>query len=206
METVVWKMALIALAAGGPVFLSGAQGQAPAATNAAARAGLRECPVGNAAATKYPEQVALITSADAEGKANIITVGWIMFCSGEPPMIAVSIGKTRYSHKLISAGKEFVCAFPGADLEREVLFCGTHSGKDVDKFKETGLTAAPAGTVKPPLIAECIANFECQVTAEMDAGDHTVFIGKIVKAWKAPERKEQRRLFSLGGRKFGGLP
>lgn len=167
---------------------------------------LIECGLGKAIARKFPEQIVLVTSVDTMGKPNIITMGWSMFCSGSPPMVAISVGKTRYSHKLISQTKEFVYTFPGEDLEKEMLYCGTHSGRDVDKFKETGLTAMEAKFVKPPLIEECVANFECQVVGEYDAGDHTIFVGKIVAAWISEKASDKRRLFSLGNKKFGGLP
>lgn len=167
---------------------------------------LIECEIGKAIARKYPEQIVLVTSVGAMGKPNIITMGWSMFCSGNPPMVAISVGKTRHSHKLISETKEFVYTFPGEDLEKEMLYCGTHSGRDVDKFKETGLKAVKARSVKPPLIEECIANFECQVVGEYDTGDHTIFVGKILAAWISEKARDKRRLFNLGSRKFGGLP
>ena len=166
---------------------------------------LIECKINKAILRKYPEQIVLVTSVDTMGKPNIITMGWSMFCSGDPPMVAISVGKTRYSHRLISQTKEFVYTFPGEDLEKEMLYCGTHSGRDVDKFKETGLTAVKAKLVKPPLIEECIANFECQVVGKHDAGDHTIFVGKIVAAWISEKARDKRRLFNLGT-KFGGLP
>jgi flavin reductase (DIM6/NTAB) family NADH-FMN oxidoreductase RutF len=196
-------MKILALVGSGTV---AAWGQGSAGTNATATAGLRECPIGEAIGAKYPEQTVLVTSVGPSNAPNIITLGWVMFCSGEPPMLAISVGKTRHSHKLIAETREFVCAFPGADLATEMLYCGTHSGRDVDKFKETGLTPVPAKKVQPPLIAECLANFECRVTAAVDAGDHTVFIGTIVAAWRSPDRQEQRRLFNLGKGQFRGLP
>ena len=49
----------------------------------------------------YPKQVLLLTSCDREGKPNILTVSWHMPVSLEPPQIAVSIGKARYTKKLI---------------------------------------------------------------------------------------------------------
>lgn len=91
---------------------------------------LIECNINKAILMKYPEQIVLVTSVDTIGKPNIITMGWSMFRSGSPPMIAISVGKTRYSHKLISQTKEFVYTFLGEDLEKEMLHCGTHSGRD----------------------------------------------------------------------------
>ena len=71
-----------------------------------------------------PERIVLVTSAPIIGPPNIITLGWQMRTSFEPPMLAISVGKTRYSHELISQGGEFVLAVPGIDIAEEVLFCG----------------------------------------------------------------------------------
>ena len=168
------------------------------------RGRLKECKLDEAVARKYPEQVVLATSVGKDGKPNIIALGWMMFCSGNPPMVAIAVGKARHSHKLLSEIRQFVCAFPGEDLEQEMLYCGTRSGRDVDKFKETGLTAGKAKVVAPPLIEECVANLECEVVHEYDSGSHSIFVGKIVAAWISEEGK--RRLYNLGGGKFAGLP
>ncbi|MDI6641544.1 MAG: flavin reductase family protein, partial [Elusimicrobiota bacterium] len=135
---------------------------------------MKEVSITEAWAKKYPEQIVFAVSCDETGKPNIIPLGWSMPTSHQPPLVAISVGNTRYSYKLISKTKEFVLSFPSEKMSKEVMFCGTHSGQDIDKFKETGLTALPAKTVKPPLIKECIVNFECKVVSELKTGDHTI--------------------------------
>lgn len=164
---------------------------------------MKEVSANEAWKRKYPESVVLVTSVDKEGNPNIIALGWSMCTSFVPPMVAISVGKTRYSHKLISESKEFVFTFPHEGMKDEVLYCGTHSGKKVDKFEETGLTAVPGKHVRPPLIEECLVNMECRVVGELDTGDHTIFAGKILTAYVS--EKSGKRLYSLGGDKLGGL-
>jgi len=164
---------------------------------------LREVTVGEAWARKYPERTVLAVSADKDGKANVITLGWNMPTSSRPPMAAISVGLTRYSHQLISEGGEFVLCFPSEDMEAAVRYCGTHSGREVDKFKETGLTPLPAKYVKPPLIGECVVNMECRVVGQLRTGDHTIFVGEILAAYLSEEKKKV--LFNLGNDKFGGF-
>jgi len=88
-------------------------------------------------------------------------------------------------------------------MAKEVLYCGTHSGREVDKFKETGLVAVPAKKVRPPLIEGCVANFECKVVGEIETGDHTIFVGEVVAAHVSEEKK--RRLYNLGNYKLAGI-
>ena len=132
---------------------------------------------------KRPERVVLVTVREEDGPGNIITLGWKMRTSFAPPMLAVSVGKNRYTHRLIEKEKEFVLAFPGESLAEAVLFCGTHSGQEVNKFKEAGLTALPASVVRAPLIEECVANFECRVIGKLGTGDHTIFAGEVLASW-----------------------
>ena len=56
--------------------------------------------------TKYPEQVAIAIAKDPQGKHNPIALGWVMQTSHSPPMLAFSVGLTRYSLGVIRAAKE----------------------------------------------------------------------------------------------------
>lgn len=178
----------------------------PKPTSHTSRWTLKECKVDEAILRKYPEQVVLVTSVDTNGKPNIITVGWTMFCSGTPPMVAIAIGKTRYSHDSILKSGCFGYAFPDAKLKQAMLYCGSQSGRNVDKFKETGLTAQPAKVIRAPLIAECPVNFECEVVHAYDSGSHTIFVGKLVAAWQADTNAIPPRLYNLGAGEFQALP
>jgi len=127
-----------------------------------------------------PERVVLAVTRGREGPADIIPLGWKMFTSFVPPMVAISVGLTRHSHKLLEECGEFVLAVPGEDLAAAVLFCGTRSGRDTDKFRETGLTPLPAKVIRPPLITEALVNLECIVRGTLRTGDHTIFAGEVV--------------------------
>ncbi len=78
-------------------------------------------------------------------------------------MVACAIGRTMYSAEIILQTGEFVINVPPQELKRQIYFCGFHSGRDVDKFKETGLTPLPARHVDVLIIAECVAHIECHV-------------------------------------------
>ena len=159
--------------------------------------------VSKAWARKFPEQVVMVTTAAADGRPNIITLGWAMPTSNDPLLSAVSIGLTRYSHELLEQVPEFVLTFPAEDMTDAMLLCGTRSGRDTDKFREAGLTPIPATTVRPPLIGEAVTNMECRVVSTHLTGDHTIFVGEVVAAHHTT--REVRRLYNLGDGKFGGL-
>lgn len=128
----------------------------------------------------FPCPVVLVTCVDSEGKPNIITLAWAGTVCSDPPTIGLGIRPQRHSYGLIEGSGEFVVNIPTKDILQETDFCGTVSGKDVDKFSATGLTPEPAEKVKPPLIRECPVNLECVLKKKIPIGVHHLFLGEIV--------------------------
>jgi flavin reductase (DIM6/NTAB) family NADH-FMN oxidoreductase RutF len=129
----------------------------------------------------YPRPTILVSCAYA-GKSNIITLAWSTPLSHSPPLLGISVGVERYSHEIIAKSGEFVVNIPTIELIKQTVFCGEHSGREVDKFKETKLTPIPSLKVNAPSILECIAHLECKVVQSIRTGDHTFFIGEVVAA------------------------
>ena len=124
--------------------------------------------------------VVMATCVDKQGKPNIITLGMYMSISHTPSQVCIGVAPQRYSHDLIAGTGEFVVNVPPISLEKEMHYCGTESGRRVDKFEETGLTAIPSLKVKPPRIKECFSHMECRVAQSLVCGDHTLFVGEVV--------------------------
>ena len=128
----------------------------------------------------FPCPVVMVTCVDSNVKPNVITLAWVGVVCSDPPMLGLGIRPHRYSYGLIEASREFVVNIPTVEILKEVDFCGVVSGKDVDKFSETGLTAEPGEKVKPPLIRECPVNIECIVKEKIPLGVHHLFLGEVV--------------------------
>ena len=140
-------------------------------------------PITQAFRLAYPKIVCLITAADqSKEHDNIVTLAWTTPISFNPPIFGISIGPTRYTHKLIQVTKEFGVNLPTMAIVDKVLYCGRNSGKSVDKFEQTGLTPIPAKKIKASLIKECVANFECKVLDMQTYGDHSLIVGRVVAA------------------------
>jgi flavin reductase (DIM6/NTAB) family NADH-FMN oxidoreductase RutF len=129
-----------------------------------------------------PERIVWAVAAH-EGRRSICPLGWKMNTSGSPLMMAISVAPSRFTHDLIAGSGQFVLAWPGEDLAEATMFCGTHSGRDVDKFAALKLTPFAGEQVKAPLIAECIANMECRLAGQLTTGDHTIFVGEVLAGW-----------------------
>jgi flavin reductase (DIM6/NTAB) family NADH-FMN oxidoreductase RutF len=146
-----------------------------------------------------PQRVVLLSCVAADGRPNLIAIGWTTVACHDPPMVAVSVGHDRYSHGLIASSGQFVMAVPGEDIADAVLTAGTCSGARTDKFSKTGLTPLPASVVRPPLVAEALVNLECVVRGSLVAGDHTLFVGEVVRSWRSD--KEGGALVQVGAEK-----
>ena len=128
----------------------------------------------------FPMPTTLVTCNDKNGKTNIITIAWQTTISKQPPLYAISLAPQRYSHNLIRETKEFAVNFVPYQLIQKTHFCGTHTGRNTDKPKETNLTLIPAKKIAVPIIKECYAHLECKLVQDLPVGDHTVFIGEVL--------------------------
>jgi flavin reductase (DIM6/NTAB) family NADH-FMN oxidoreductase RutF len=127
-----------------------------------------------------PVPVVMVTCADKPGAPNIITIAWTGTINSDPPMLSIAVRPERFSHGIIADRKQFVVNLVTRRLLRAADFCGVKSGRDTDKFAETGLTARPASPVDAPLVAEGPVNIECRVKKILPLGSHDLFLAEIV--------------------------
>ena len=127
-----------------------------------------------------PVPVVMVSSGSKDGKANIMTVAWAGTVNSEPPMVSVSIRKSRYSHKLISETGEFVINLVSKSLCKACDYCGVRGGENEDKFKTCGLTPVKAaGMEYAYAIKEAPVSISCVVKSVTELGSHDMFIGEI---------------------------
>lgn len=132
-------------------------------------------------------------------KDNIITLAMCHVFSFDPPYIGVGIGLKRYSHGLFRASKDFAVNIPSKRILKAVKICGSKSGRRTDKFEASGLTRQKARKIRAPLIVECPVNIECVKVDEIEAGDHTWFIGEIVAARADPGYNKNKDMLLYWG-------
>ena len=145
----------------------------------------------------YPLPVVMVSVADKEGRNNIITIAWAGTICSNPPMVSISVRPERYSYDIIKETGEFVINLTTKDLTFATDYCGVKSGRDVDKFKEMGLTALPGKEVKAPLIAESPVNIECKVTQEIPLGSHDMFLAEVVAVHVDEKYMDEKGKFRL---------
>jgi flavin reductase (DIM6/NTAB) family NADH-FMN oxidoreductase RutF len=144
-----------------------------------------------------PGPVVLMTTA-RKGKANVMTMSWHTMMDFEPPLVGCVISGNNHSFAALKATKECVLNIPAMNLAKQVVGVGNCSGSKLDKFKKFKLTPMPASLVAPPLIAECFANFECNVIDTRMVNKYNFFVLEVLKAWLDPGTNNPRTLHHRG--------
>ena len=129
-----------------------------------------------------PTPVVLVSCAEKGNPEhrNMITLAWAGTVNSEPPMVSISVRKSRYSHELIRQSGEFVVNLTDEKMCRAVDYCGVKSGRDTDKAKETGLRYMPAeGLDTAPAVEGAPVSLCCRVKEVLELGSHDLFIGQV---------------------------
>lgn len=127
-----------------------------------------------------PVPAVMVSVADQNNRPNIITVAWAGTVCTNPPMVSISVRPSRYSYEIIDKTGEFVINLTKENLAKACDYCGVVSGRDVDKFKKTGLTPVAVEHVKAPAISESPVNIACRVVDRYPLGSHTMFVAKVL--------------------------
>lgn len=145
----------------------------------------------------------LLASTKKSGESNVMTIGWgtVGTIWGKQVFI-VMVRPSRYTYEFIEESDEFTVNVPTEAMRKWVAYCGTNSGRDVDKFAEGKMSISPGQKVKSitidasPLVYECKVIHKNQVIPanldpDIDArsyprGDyHTIYFGEILGVYSA---------------------
>ncbi|MBN1891538.1 MAG: flavin reductase family protein [Clostridiales bacterium] len=134
----------------------------------------------------YPLPVVMVSCAGThpeteEERPNIITIAWAGTVCSDPPMLSISVRKSRHSHGLIASTQEFVVNLVDENLVKACDYCGVRSGSSEDKFASVRLSAVPAnGLNHAPAIKQSLLHLSCIVKKVVELGSHDLFIAEIV--------------------------
>jgi flavin reductase (DIM6/NTAB) family NADH-FMN oxidoreductase RutF len=160
-------------------------------------------------AMKQIEKGAFLT-VQAGDKVNIMTIGWgsIGFIWGRP-MMTVLVRKTRYTFGLMEKASEFSVSVPLRGMEKELEFCGTQSGRKVNKLEKCGLELFPSEKIKTPVINVPGIHFECRIVCKApidpsllidsykhlypEKDYHTIYFGEIVYCYSSEDEAGKKK-------------
>ena len=128
----------------------------------------------------YPLPAALVSCGTFDGESNMLTVAWTGTICTNPPMLYISVRPERYSYEIIRRQMEFTVNLTTAAMARATDWCGVRSGRDYDKWAETGLTRERGVKVSCPAIAESPLSIECRVKEIIMLGSHDMIIADVL--------------------------
>ncbi len=126
-----------------------------------------------------PTPLWVIGTYDSDDKPNAMTIAWGGICCSKPQSVNISLRKTAYSYNNILMKKAFTINIPSENNAKEADYFGTSTGKNSDKFADTGLTPIRSSLVDAPYIKEFPLILECKMTHNIEIGTHTLFVGEI---------------------------
>ena len=100
-----------------------------------------------------------------EEQVNTMIIGWATVGRvWGKDIMTVMVRFSRYTYDLIKNADSFTVSVPEYDtMKKEISFMGTKSGRDFDKYKETGLTLSDAKSVNSAIINEAKLHYECKI-------------------------------------------
>jgi flavin reductase (DIM6/NTAB) family NADH-FMN oxidoreductase RutF len=128
----------------------------------------------------FPMPTTLIVTGTIE-KANIVTIAWVSLLTSSPPTLGISVGSKGFSGNEILNNGNFSVNIASVEIMTEADFCGITSGRTVDKFGRSGLTAMPSRYIDSPIIKECPVNLECKLVQSSMIGATNHFVGEILQ-------------------------
>jgi flavin reductase (DIM6/NTAB) family NADH-FMN oxidoreductase RutF len=98
----------------------------------------------------------------------------------QPPCVTISLRKATYTYGNIITSQTYTLSVPSVQFVKEADYFGMTSGRNVNKFKETGLTPVKSDLVDAPYVGEFPMILECKVIHQYEIGLHTHFVGEIL--------------------------
>ena len=144
---------------------------------------------------------AFLTVKSAQG-LNTMIIGWATFgIVWKKPIMMVAVRLSRHTFGIMEAAKDFTVTVPAGGMEKEIAFCGSKSGRDVDKFKKCNLETTDSRQVASPIIKTRGRHYECKIVyksamdpSHLDKGYdsslypqkdyHTLYFGEILACYE----------------------
>lgn len=145
----------------------------------------------------YPVPAVMVSCQRPGEKPNIITIAWAGTVCSSPAMVSISVRPERYSYDILRETKEFVINLTTKELAFAADYCGVKSGREVDKFKEMGLTPCPSKEIKAPGIEESPVNIECKVRDVIPLGSHDLFLAEVAAVGVDEDYLDEKEKFHL---------
>ena len=130
-----------------------------------------------AAMSRFPTGVTLLTTRTGDGVSHAMTANSLTSLSAEPPLLLVSVGHSRNTHKyILDTGRYGISVLPREHEAAARYYAVDEQDRAGDAPLEMTLSATGL-----PVADGCVCFLGCEVVASHEHGDHTIFIGRLVE-------------------------
>lgn len=121
--------------------------------------------------------VSVVTTAN-DGMLHGVTANSVTSVSLEPLLLLVCVDKAAHAHAEMERATSFAVNFLAAD-QKDISNLFAKTGEP-ENGRLRGGVPFRFGDTGSPILEGSLAHFECLSHARVDAGDHTIFVGRAV--------------------------
>ncbi|WP_420633106.1 flavin reductase family protein [Candidatus Palauibacter sp.] len=137
--------------------------------------------------------VVIVTTSDWRGQPRGMTATAVCSVSIEPPLVMACVHREAATHRAIGHSRAFALnLLPARSEDLARRFASSRRAKFDGLRTETGETGAP-------ILADAMAHCECKVERAVDAGDHTIYIGRVLEVGYEKGEERPPLLYFRGG-------
>ncbi|MBA2474996.1 MAG: flavin reductase [Actinobacteria bacterium] len=125
---------------------------------------------------RFAPGIAVVT-LNAGGLRLGITVASLVSLSLEPPLVGVSVGTSSSAHEPLREAGQFVVNLLAGDQERVAQHFARSGVPPIALWSGISLRESPQSE---PQLEGALAWITCRTRDELDAGDHTIFVGEVL--------------------------
>lgn len=129
-----------------------------------------------AALGRIPSGLFVVTARHGEQETGMLA-SWVQQCSFDPPLISLAVRQGRFLADWLAAGVSFAVNVLDDTQTDMIVHFGRGFAPDEEPFSGLDIERAGGGA---PVLSDCLAYLECRAEASIPAGDHTLFVARIV--------------------------
>ena len=143
-----------------------------------------------------PNPVSLICTRTPSGVTNLGTDSSWPLLSLEPEMIGFAMMKPSYTGEMVRESRQVVLTVPGEALAKQVMQCGSSTGRTRDKAKDfhVALTDIPDSNIQIPV--HSVVAMQCELREYVEVGDHYFYICHVKNVYA---NEDETPLFAWKG-------
>lgn len=143
----------------------------------------------------YPTGVTIITTKTEEGVPIGLTVNSFASVSLDPLLVLWSIDHSASSLEVFKQAKKFAVNILSSNQTEQ---CQLFASKEKNRFDHCSWHSSNHDL---PILEDSLATLQCEVYQLVEAGDHTIVIGKVIEI-----DKHEKEPLLYHRRTFGAIP